>query len=552
MRANPRVSIVIPVYNGGTFFEQALQSALAQTYRNIEVVVVNDGSTDGGWTESIARRYDQKIKYIQQENKGVAGALNTALGQLGGDIFTWLSHDDLFLPDKIESQVAYYNKLGNKNLIIFSDYYLINENGEVVAEVKLDHEKFVRTPMMPLLTGSINGCTLFIPTHIIKKFGPFDESLRYTQDYDLWNKILVHHEFVHHPQTVIKYRTHSGQDSHKPAAVAEGDALWIRIVETRSPTERVQLFGSSRKYFAAMAEFLDQTPYSRAAEHARRRVAGVLDQTLVSVIIPFFNEIDCVLNAARSVLDQTHSHLELILVDDGSTEEIGAIEDLAREDARIRLVRQPNGGPASARNYGMALARGEYIAFLDADDVFVPQKIRWQLDAMQDSGSLMSHTSYYVSFPERTTKFGTLHSGAFAGNVYPRILASCPIATPTVMLHRSLIGAGFHFPEDSRLCEDILGWIWIAQRHSILGLDQPLTVVEWSTTSAAINLDKSTRGVFGLLLKLKADPLHSHHPGEIAALENSWRALLNYLLTHLDQPYNTGVHEGFVSEILTR
>lgn len=550
MRTHPRVSIVIPVYNGGNFFEQALQSALAQTYRDTEVVVVNDGSNDKGRTDAIARRYGRQIKYICQENKGVASALNTALDQMSGDIFTWLSHDDLFLPDKIESQVAYYNKLGKTDIAIFSDYYLINEHGDILAESEFDNEKFAQNPMIPLLTGSINGCTLFIPTHIIKKFGGFDESLRYTQDYELWNKILAQHEFFHHPRTVIKYRVHSGQDSHKPAAVAEGDALWTRIVESRSEAERAHLFGSSRKFFTSMAEFLDQTPYKQAAEHARRRAEGVLDHTLVSVIIPFFNEVACTLNAARSVLDQTHSNLELILVDDGSTEEIGTVQELARSDARVRLLRQANGGPASARNRGLDVARGEYIAFLDADDVFLPQKIRWQLDAMQESGHLMSHTSYYVKFPERSMNVGTIHSGDFTGTVYPRILASCPIATPTVMIHRSLVSAGFHFPEDSRLCEDILGWIWIGRRHPILGLDHPLTVVEWSSDSATINLDKATSGVFRLLRKFKADPQHIEHAREIATFENFWKGLLNYHLDHLQAPYNTGLHEGFVAQIL--
>src|SRR5437764_1349700 len=111
----PKVSIVIPVYNGGTYFEEALKSALAQTYPNVEIIVVNDGSTDEGKTHSIAQKYLSKIKYFYQSNKGVAGALNTGIRQMTGEFFTWLSHDDMYLPEKTAAQIAFFHKLGKPN-----------------------------------------------------------------------------------------------------------------------------------------------------------------------------------------------------------------------------------------------------------------------------------------------------------------------------------------------------------------------------------------------------------------------------------------------------
>ena len=107
----PLVSIVIPVYNGSNYMREAIDSALAQTYRNIEVIVVNDGSRDDGATDAIARSYGDRIRYIPKENGGSSSALNTGIRNMKGDWFSWLSHDDLYAPEKVEKQVELLNKL---------------------------------------------------------------------------------------------------------------------------------------------------------------------------------------------------------------------------------------------------------------------------------------------------------------------------------------------------------------------------------------------------------------------------------------------------------
>jgi glycosyltransferase involved in cell wall biosynthesis len=90
----------MPVFNGGHYFRAALESALAQDYDNLEIVVVNDGSTDAGETERIALAHSDRVRYFYQPNRGVAGAMNTAVAHMTGDYFAWFSHDDLHLPHK--------------------------------------------------------------------------------------------------------------------------------------------------------------------------------------------------------------------------------------------------------------------------------------------------------------------------------------------------------------------------------------------------------------------------------------------------------------------
>ncbi|MDR1982842.1 MAG: glycosyltransferase family 2 protein [Holosporaceae bacterium] len=107
---NPLVSMVTPVYNGSNYMREAIDSALAQTYKNIEIIVVNDGSTDN--TEDIALSYGDKIRYFKKENGGVASALNLAIENMKGKYFSWLSHDDAYpTPVRSSRRCAHYCNL---------------------------------------------------------------------------------------------------------------------------------------------------------------------------------------------------------------------------------------------------------------------------------------------------------------------------------------------------------------------------------------------------------------------------------------------------------
>src|SRR5919107_5564738 len=139
----PKVTIAIPVYNGSNYLAEAVESALAQDYGNTEIIVVNDGSDDGGATESIAHRYLSRIKYIAQENRGVGGAMNTALRAMTGDVFTWLSHDDVYLPHKTSAQAAYHRRLRKPDAILFSNYHRIDDAGAVTHTSRYSIREFM-------------------------------------------------------------------------------------------------------------------------------------------------------------------------------------------------------------------------------------------------------------------------------------------------------------------------------------------------------------------------------------------------------------------------
>lgn len=491
----PRVSVILPAFNAANYLKQAIDSLLNQTCDAFEIILVNDGSTDGGATRAIAESYGDRLRYIEQQNQGVGGALNTGVSAMQGDFFAWLSHDDLYLPQRLERQLAAYDRLGRDDIILYSNYGLIDSDGNFIASVRMDRI-VSSSPGLALLRGCVNGCTVFVPRRAFAEVGLFRAELKYTQDYELWNRMRRHYDFVLQPEMLVLTRQHAEQFSNHPQAVREGDILWRTIIDSHSPVEQAMISGSSYRFLSEMDHFLRATPYQEAAKYAGDIAKKSIKSTLVSVIIPFFNDAGPAARALKSVLAQTHAALEVIVVNDGSTEDDQALRAIAAEDGRARIVYQENGGPGSARNFGMKLAKGDYIAFLDSDDIFLPHKIETQLRLMQEKGSLISHTSYSVIYPDQhSAKRETVHSGRSTGNLFPWIICTCPIATPSVMMHRALATAGFRFPETVRLGEDTIFWIQIAREHEFLGIDEPLTVVERSPQSAAIDIRSSLAGL---------------------------------------------------------
>ena len=189
-----KVTIVIPVYNGSNYMKDAIDSALAQTYKNLEVIVVNDGSNDDGKTKAIAESYGDKIRYFEKENGGVSTALNLAIEKMTGEYFSWLSHDDMYYPNKIEREMEELKKYDD-NTILYSNFDLINEKGEKTRSIYLDHNMLTAKSDYAVLRGAIGGITLLIPKKVFKEEGLFDPKLRCVQDYELWFRVLDKYKF---------------------------------------------------------------------------------------------------------------------------------------------------------------------------------------------------------------------------------------------------------------------------------------------------------------------------------------------------------------------
>jgi glycosyltransferase involved in cell wall biosynthesis len=236
----PKVSIVIPVYNGANYLDQAIESALAQTYGNTEVIVVNDGSTDDGATERVARAFGDRIRYFAKPNGGVATALNRGIEEMTGDYFSWLSHDDLYLPDKLERQISALTQMPDpRRCALYSDFAIFTEDPDAATPYILpqvppeDFRYFITT------ANGVHGCTLLVPRQAFEEHGRFDPTLRTTQDYDLWFRMAATFAFVHEPLILVRARSHSEQGTHALSHLVLGECntLLSRFVEKLSEAE---------------------------------------------------------------------------------------------------------------------------------------------------------------------------------------------------------------------------------------------------------------------------------------------------------------------------
>lgn len=286
MAFHPLVSIVIPVYNGSDYLREAVDSALAQTYPDVEVLVVNDGSDDGGATEAIALSYGGRIRYFRQENGGVASALNLGVREMRGEYFSWLSHDDVYLPRKVGREVAALGECGG-DAIVYSDYEWIDASSRHVEVFRAGRITAPQFRMTLVTDIPVNGCTVLVPRRCFGEVGLFDERLKFTQDYDLWFRMARRYPFLHIPEVLIRSRIHAGQETRRRSAecLAEGNASFTRFLDEVAREQSPSPDPVLTRFFFRAAVRLKRRGYIPAAEHALRlhrryALTGVLPKAL--------------------------------------------------------------------------------------------------------------------------------------------------------------------------------------------------------------------------------------------------------------------------------
>jgi len=248
---NPLVSIIIPVFNGANYMREAIDSAINQTYKNIEIIVVNDGSTDE--TEKIAKSYGDKIRYIKKENGGVASALNLAIKNSKGEYISWLSHDDVYSQIKIEKQIEVLKKKKNKNTIIYSDFCEIDSEGRLIRYINLSKKTsdFMRVFLAVESATYLQGCSLLIPKKLFYKYGFFDLNRICTQDYFQWFKFAKHVDFVKTNYKLVKTRIHDQQESATKLnkKIKESDFLRTEFIKNLTVTEFINYVNGNPKHY---------------------------------------------------------------------------------------------------------------------------------------------------------------------------------------------------------------------------------------------------------------------------------------------------------------
>jgi len=196
-------------------------------------------------------------------------------------------------------------------------------------------------------------------------------------------------------------------------------------------------------------------------------------EDLVSVIIPFYNEKYYFEDCLNSVLNQTYSNLEIIIVNDGSDDIYYNILNNFEHKykGKIKIFHKENGGVSSARNLGIEKANGNYIAFIDADDSWLPFKIEHQLKIMKKNNYNFIHGSYFILDENESFK------GKFVADnlTYNKLIKSCDIGLSTVMLTSNLIKNNLFSNISTK--EDYICWLKIVKKISVLYGDQKVVTL---------------------------------------------------------------------------
>lgn len=205
----PNISICIPTYNREYLLKETLESVFAQSYKDFEVVIVDDGSTDG--TREMLEKNGFNVRYYWQENKGDAAARNKLIELAEGKYISFLDSDDLLYPDAIERMAAAMPK-DCEDVIVYGPYTAIDENGNLLRrrKKKLYNGKITKHLFEDIL---IHSCGSLFPKRILIEAGRFDTSLNVCSDYDLWLRLSLKYNFIKIKKPVFKRRRHKGNIS---------------------------------------------------------------------------------------------------------------------------------------------------------------------------------------------------------------------------------------------------------------------------------------------------------------------------------------------------
>lgn len=439
----PSVTVVIPVYNGQSTIQRTIDSVLKQTLSDFELLIIDDGSTDGT-ASRVDEICDYRIRRLSYENAGLSASRNRGLYQARGNYISFLDADDLWHPEKLQAQ---YEKLTNppnthpslRSLyaVAYSWTDYIDEAGKFIkpgSYLNLEGDALAHLLLADFLESGSNA---LICTEAARDVGGFDESLSAAEDWDFFLKLATRYFFVCVPQAQVYYRVtpksmSSNLEQQESACLTILERAFDKAPQTLLPLrsqsltnlyqylsyralqaplqakncrlalgflQKIEQWDSqAHSYQNLLMElqtlcriYQDNAP-SLAAQICERgqltpQVADLFQYTKscpypsISVIIPAYNAETTIQETIDSVLTQTWRDFEIIVIDDGSTDDTLAVVQ-AIKDERLKAFSYPNAGQGESRNRGACHARGEFFAFLDSDDLWTRDKLESQYRAI--------------------------------------------------------------------------------------------------------------------------------------------------------------------------
>ena len=398
-----KVSIIIPTYNRACMIQETIDSILKQTYKEIEVIVVDSASTDN--TQEVLKKYGDKIKIIYVDKRqNAAQNRNIGAKEATGDIYLFLDSDDLINTEYVERAIDEFQKSNSD--VIFSDYYKFSKH----IMNHFDPNGMHQYNMIP--SGS------FVKREIFEKVGGYDEGLPENEDYDFWLRAT---------------------ESQKVKKI-DYPGFWYRISSDSKTHNTV---------FPTVNHFIQK----RHKLNIKRQLKGS-----VSIVIPVCGQLKYTKKLIKQLNNITYS-FGVIVVNNGSVDEAAEILECAEKHLSIQIIQNTNnqGFPRSV-NQGLSLSRGEYIFVLNNDIEFEEDLIPYCVDKLNEGWDVISpmmnngtwypevYKKHFGKNPEEETEIKQVHSVSFAFAGFKRNL----LEDERVGLLDERFGVGYH--EESYWC----------------------------------------------------------------------------------------------------
>ncbi len=207
----PKVSVIIPTFNRAQFIRRTIDSVLNQTYRDYEIIIIDDGSTDN--TKEVVESYGDKVRYYRQANNGVATARNTGIAKADGEYIAFLDSDDIFLTENLETKISFFESHPNEYWV-YSDWQYVDEKGNLLQhgsqKYNYSHRQLNGSIFNELIyhRNFISPCTVVLKKSVFDKIGCFDPQIPSQEEYDLWLRISLKYPANYLDQSLVYAMIH--------------------------------------------------------------------------------------------------------------------------------------------------------------------------------------------------------------------------------------------------------------------------------------------------------------------------------------------------------
>lgn len=405
----PKISIVMPVYNAENHLHESIESILSQTFTDFEFVIIDDGSIDN--SRDIIKSYHDKRIVLVENSHGFIRSLNSGINASRGKYVVRMDADDLMLSHRLAIQYQY-----------MEDNPDVDICGSWMETFGVD-SRIIKSPIkhQDITLYLLKGNSLCHPTVIMRKEALqkcksypnlYKSKYIYAEDYKLWVDLIKNGlKFANIPEVLLRYRASPKQTSSKHSERQIKTTLLIQQQYTEYVSNLiVQEEPGLYEYFNSSIQLLYQgkITFNSFKSVVFELYANILSKNqvlntrdlpefpLVSVVMPVYNVESYIEESIYSILSQTYSNLEFIIINDGSTDNTASIIRGIRDNRIIFIDRSENEGNYVRRNEGCKLAKGKYICVMDGDDIAMPNRVEKQVEIMENNPSLLAHGSAFV------------------------------------------------------------------------------------------------------------------------------------------------------------